>query len=432
MPTIRAQLLLGLLAGISVSILLALAGTYTIARLQAGHAFDFHLQQIAETTPDDVHAGVSERELDAEEFILLQIWDKADGKVDYTSRANMLVPRQSKPGFQDVHALGKDWRVFVQERDDHIIQVSQLMDERNELTLQLALSAVLPVVALIPLLALLVGVVVNRGLKPLQHFADAVGERTPEKLQPIALPRAPREILPVMHAINTLIVQLEQALHAQKEFIADAAHELRTPLAALRLQMQLAEHADGDTARAQAFAKLHLRLDRAEHLVAQLLDMARQDVTNAKAQKAHVDLVAVAKKIVAEFSLAAEARQIDLGLDSYVENLVVDGVRADLEVMLRCLVDNAVRYSLSPGRVDVRLERRDGKPMLAVIDNGPGIPAAERERVFDRFYRGEGATAIGSGLGLAIAQKIAQAHGATLGIEDNDDGRGILVAVVFP
>ncbi len=431
MRTIRAQLLLGLIAGISVAIVLALLSTYLIARVQAGHAFDFHLQQIAETAPDHIHVGSSPRVLDAEEFILLQIWDK-DGNVLYASRSNMLVPRQHRKGFQDISALGKQWRVFVDMRGGNTIQVSQLMDEREELMLQLAVYAVLPVVVLVPLLALLVSFVVGRSLKPLQRFAEAIGQRNPEALQPIELPKAPLEVMPVMRAINALIARLEQSLNTQKEFIGDAAHELRTPLAALRLQMQLAETAATEEARKQAFGKLYLRLERAEHLVAQLLNLARQDAAKIQQKTEAINLCELAKKAVAEFSLAAEARQIDLGLECAASPLVVDGVRADLEILLHCLVDNAVRYTLPAGRVDVALGVRDGRPMLAVIDDGPGIPPHERERVFDRFYRGEAMTNIGSGLGLAIAHKIALAHGASIAIEDNPSGHGIRVVVIFP
>lgn len=431
MRTIRTQLLLGLLLGIFAAIAMALAGSFLIAQTQAGHAFDFHLQQIAETAPDHIHVGSSPRVLDAEEFILLQIWD-ADDNVLYASRSNMLVPRQHNQGFQNVNALGKSWRVFVELRDGHTIQVSQLMSERDELTAQLAVSAVLPVIALVPLLALLVSFVVNRSLKPLHAFADKIAQRDPNALQPIDLPRAPQEVLPVMRSINGLIARLRQALDAQKAFIADAAHELRTPLTALRLQMQLTEKAQTPEARQQAFGKLYTRLERAEHLVAQLLSLARQDVARMPEKIEAVDLCALAKMAVAEFSLSAESRNIDLGFACDLERLAVEGVGTDLQVLLHCLIDNAVRYSPPGGRVDVRVGLRNGCPMLAVVDEGPGIPASERERIFSRFYRGENAADIGSGLGLAIAQRIAQAHGASLQIEDNDSGVGIRLVLLFP
>lgn len=431
MRSIRAQLLFGLSVGIVASILVALTGAYTFARVQAGHAFDFHLQQIAETAPDHIHVGYSPRVLDAEEFILLEIWDSA-GNVLYASRSNMLVPRQHRKGLQTIDALGKRWRVYVEMRNGHTIQVSQLIDERDELVLQLTLSAVLPMIAMIPLLAGLVVVVVNRSLKPLQFFAQAVSQRTPDRLEPVVLPQSPPEVVPVMRAINALIERLKQALAAQKDFIADAAHELRTPLAALRLQMPLAENATTDEARAQAFAKLYLRLNRAERLVGQLLRLARQDAGQSRIADERVDLCEAAKSAVGEFLLPAQARRIDLGVDARVDVLPVCGVRADLDILLHCLIDNAVRYSPPEGRVDVALTVRGDRPQLAVIDNGPGIPPTERERVFDRFYRGESATDVGSGLGLAIAQKIAIAHGATIAIEDNPDSRGIRVVVVFP
>jgi len=258
----------------------------------------------------------------------------------------------------------------------------------------------------------------------------AVAARHAEAMQPLDESGLPQEIQPMVGALNQLLLRLSQALQAQRAFIADAAHELRSPLTALKLQLQLTERASTDAQRTIAFTKLNQRLDRIIHLVSQLLKLARSEPRLESTGFAPVDLSLLVSEVGQEFQPLAEAHQINLQVMGGAD-LTVSGQREDLRILVNNLVDNAIRYTTGPGKVSVSVEREFGKVVLRVTDNGSGIPESERERVFDRFYRREGSDVIGSGLGLAIVRNIAEAHHATLTLADNPLGSGLVVKVAF-
>jgi two-component system OmpR family sensor kinase len=243
----------------------------------------------------------------------------------------------------------------------------------------------------------------------------------------------PDEIAPLSAALNQLLARLSHAIDTQRAFVADAAHALRTPLAALQLQAQLVERADDGAARDQAIGKLRQGLERLTHLVTQLLTLARQEPGAALPAHEPVALDQLAASVVADMAQAALDRDIDLGLESGADPspAVVRGDAEALRILLTNLVDNALSYIPAGGRIDVAVRRSaDGRAVeLVVSDNGPGIPAEERARVFDRFYRLADAPTGGSGLGLAIVAEIAQSHGARVLLEDAEPG--LRVRVVF-
>ena len=254
-------------------------------------------------------------------------------------------------------------------------------------------------------------------------------------MAPLAEGGLPEELRPLAGSLNALLARLSDALNAQRRFTADAAHELRTPLAALKLQVELAERAPDEGKRAAALAELEDGVDRASHLVEQLLAMARLEPEALERNFADCDLVALAKDgIVARAALAAD-RKIDLGLarDAVVR---VRGDAASLSMLLANLLDNALRYTPEGGRIDVAIDDDAGHAVLTVADNGPGIPAGDRERVFDRFHRGSNAEDVpgqsGSGLGLSIVKRIVDAHGAAITLDAGADGRGLVARVRFP
>jgi signal transduction histidine kinase len=231
-----------------------------------------------------------------------------------------------------------------------------------------------------------------------------------------------------------LLARLAQAIDTQRAFVADAAHALRTPLAALQLQAQLVERAGSPEARQEAVGQLRRGLERLTHLVAQLLTLARQEPGAAPPASAPVALAPLLRQVLADSAPLAQARGSTLALqvDSQAEGATVRGDAAALSVLARNLVDNALRYTPPGGQVQAGIELRQGAVLLQVDDNGPGIPVAERERVFERFVRGStGAQDSGSGLGLAIVRSIAQRHGATLALQDSPLG-GLRVALQFP
>lgn len=434
MRPLRQQLLIWLLGGMLVSSLLAGAVLYLQVHEEANELFDYQLKQMAASLPAQLTLPAPPLwgpDPEEDQDIVMQVWDR-NGQPLYASNRALALPRYLPNGFHTVTTRDEQWRVYAVTRHEHIIQVAQPTSVRQELAAGLAARSLLPFAILIPALALLIWVAVGRSLAPLQRVADALRRRSPDAMQALPNDNLPPEIRPLVDALNSLLERLDEALATQRAFVADAAHELRTPLAALKLQLQLAERADTPAARTAAIAKLHERLDRATHLVAQLLTLARQEPRMATRKFAAVNLAELARQVVADRSPLAERRNIDLGVAADAGEVSTQGDADSLRILLGNLVDNAIRYTPSGGRVDVNVQRANGQPVLSVLDNGPGIPIEERERVFDRFYRREGSDVTGSGLGLAIVQNIAEQHGAVVVLTDNPEGAGLRVEVRFP
>ena len=280
-----------------------------------------------------------------------------------------------------------------------------------------------PLAAILPVLALLMWFVVGRGLAPLTGFTRALATRGPNALAPVPTARLPSELRPLAGALNDLLGRLGRALERERTFIADAAHALRTPLAAVALQAQLLERTSAGPGRAPALERLKAGVQRSARLVQQLLVLARQGAIPDAEPPGSVDLAALAHEVVAEAAAFAASRGINLGIDAAAAR--VGGDAEGLRVLLANLVENAVRYTPAGGTVDVRV-RTDGADAIAeVLDTGPGIPPVERERVFDRFYRGNPADGPGSGLGLAIVREIAARHDATVDLLAREGGPGL-------
>jgi len=264
-----------------------------------------------------------------------------------------------------------------------------------------------------------------------EPVAAEVEARTPSALSPVADRNLPREVRPLVEALNDLLRRLGSALEAQRRFVADAAHELRTPLTALNLQVQLAERAAAGEERTAALAAVKAGIARATRVVEQLLTLARQEPEAVARPAMETDLADLARQVIAELMPLAESRAIDLGMGR-AEPARVMGDREGLRALLANLVDNAVRYTQERGRVDVSTFTADGEAVIEVTDNGSGIPADERERVFDRFYRRAGSGGAGSGLGLSIVKAIAARHGGRVELAEAPGGRGLSARVTLP
>ncbi|HTN54023.1 MAG TPA: ATP-binding protein [Anaeromyxobacter sp.] len=429
MSSIRRTLLVALLAAVATVTAAATILVYRLARREIDDIFDYHLRQIALTLRDQL-PGRAPPAGGAEGFdFVIQAWSR-DGVRLYLSRPDSGLPEFAELGFATVPVGAERWRVYSAELSGQVVQVAQPLRVRQEAAFAAASRTVAPVLALLLLLALLVWWIVGRSLAPLERLAGTVGSRTPAALEPIAEGGVPEEALPLVRSINELLARLGAALAAQRAFVADAAHALRTPLAALRLQAQLLERAGDAGERDRALADLEAGLGRATHLVQQLLALARAEPDAAGALvRQPVGLGELVEQVVADHALLAEAKGIDLGATGTVSEPVL-GDAASLRALLANLVDNAVRYTPAGGRVDVAAGVREGRPFLLVSDDGPGIPGPERERVFDRFYR-RGSGEPGSGLGLAIVRAIARRHGAAVTLGEPPGG-GLTVRVDFP
>jgi two-component system sensor histidine kinase QseC len=367
-----------------------------------------------------------------EKKIAFQIWNK-DNELLLRSDSAPLSPLSiTTVGFSDVQIAGQPWRIFSRwdARYELKIQVGERHDVRNELVQDIALQLLYPMLFTLPLLALLIWISIGRGLSPLRRVAHDVAQRAPQHLTLLDTNYIPAEIQPLTDALNSLFVRLQQAFEHERQFTADAAHELRTPLAVLKIQAQVAQRADDDITRQHALNQLILGADRATHLVAQLLTLARLDPEQGLVKREPVDLQALAVSVLGQLAPEAIAKDIDLSLTPAAP-INVMGDSGALGILLRNLVDNAIRYTPDGGKVTVEITQQDNHILLRVTDSGPGIPEAERQQVFKRFYRGLGTQATGSGLGLSIAQRIAELHGTAIAFDTPEHGAGLCVTVSF-
>ncbi|HWH47149.1 MAG TPA: ATP-binding protein [Burkholderiales bacterium] len=433
MKSIRRQLLAWLLSTLVLIGLCAALGVYLTVEHEFNELFDYELRQVAMSFREDSLGRPIDPPVEIVEpkdDLVIQIWDRA-GNAVYLSDALPVQPPRAQQGFSLVLTPDTEWRVFNMQLREHTIQVSQPTSVRHALAASPAVRTLAPILFLVAALGLIIWVIIGKGLRPLQKVANAVELRSASALQPLPDDGLPTEVQPLVTALNQLLGRLGQALEMRRTFIADAAHELRTPLTAVQLQIQLARRATSEEERAAALAQLDKGVKRAIHLVQQLLTLARHEPELAERSSAPVELVQLARQAVADHASIAEAKGIDLGLDSD-QPVWISGDFEALRAMLGNLIDNAIRYIQRGGNVDVRVIRQGDRPVLTVTDNGPGIPAELRQRAFDRFFRQEGSGEFGSGLGLAIVKNVVVRHRATVALESADHERGLRVMVRFP
>ena len=432
-PSIRRRLLVALLGALLSAGVIAAIATYASARGEVDLLLDEELRQIALSLRD--HAQIDLQRLqrasdDPALRVLVQIWDPAFDR-PYSSRVIDPLPRLSAEGFATVEHEGRPWRVYATRSGKQAIQVAQPTALRAELAARSAARLLLPVLIVLPFLALLGWWIVGRGLAPLAVVAQTLSQRDPTSLRPIAVDKLPIEVQPLVESLNALLQRLDESFDMQRRFAADAAHELRTPLTALTLQIQLAERAQSVDERAIAFERMEQGVKRATRLVHQLLTMARLDPEAAQNPAVPTDLAPLATAVVDELRPLAAQKSIVLNIDAQASAWVV-GQEDALRILLTNLVDNAIRYTAPSGRVHVSVQAGDVTAQLIVQDTGPGIPADERERVFDRFYRGRDAAAGGSGLGLAIVRQIATLHAGSVTLSAANAGSGTQALATFP
>ena len=312
-----------------------------------------------------------------------------------------------------------------------VVYLAESSEKRTALAREIMKGIVFPQLLVVPLMVLLMWLGLKRGTAPLERLRAKVNARDADDVQRLDAPDAPEEVAPLINAINELLARAEHEGAAQKRFIANAAHQLRTPLAGIKMQAELALRSDEPDERADALNKIAAGTAHTAHLINQLLALARTEGAAANSlPMSKVDFGLIARDVVAAAYPLASAKQIDLGFDMIDEPVVVYGHADLLRELVSNLVDNAIRYSPPNGRVTVRVFD-DGVPWLEVEDNGIGIPVSERELVFERFYRVIGGQEAGSGIGLAIVREIAMRHGATVTVTAPSDRIGSLFRVIF-
>ncbi|HTD04605.1 ATP-binding protein [Undibacterium sp.] len=429
--TIRQQLLIGLLSGMVLAISIAGLASYRKVRHETNELFDYQLKQIVRSFPANMTPQKSETpDVHPGKKIVVQVWNQ-DREMVFTSNPKRNLPRYEARGFSEADAYGGRWKVYSEENNHQIVQVGQLIRDREKIEFNLALRSQIPFIILTPILGLLIWLVVGKSLQPLNRLASNLDERSADALRELDTAGYTPEMMPIVLAINDLFKRLDRAMRSQKMFVADAAHELRTPLAALKLQLQLVERADNEEERSVGIRKLHERLNRATHLVQQLLTLARQGGIADHAGPEKIKLQDLARQAVSDYAFLAEQKNIDLGVEALDEDVVIDGHHEALRVMLGNIVDNAIRYTPCDGKVDVIVSNDGARPALTVCDTGIGVPEDERRRIFDRFYRRDGMREPGSGLGLAIVKDVLEQHKAQFSLAEAHPGGGLVFKIFF-
>ena len=435
-PSLGARLTGALLLAVLAFAALQAAVTYRTARAETEALFDAQMQRIALSLSGSLGAGALSDDAPAAETpaareMIIQIW-RADGVMLYRSPQGRLLPPQTVIGFSDTVAGGEPYRVYALRTATQVVQVAQQTEARGRMAGQLALRAVLPVALLAPVLMLIVWWVVGRAIGPIERVRRQVAARRPDDLAPLPTAGLPAEVRPLVGEMNGLLTRLSAAWDALTHFTADAAHELRSPLAALRLQAQSLQRAPDDATRAIATERLLAGIDRATRLVEQLLALARQEAAGEGAELVSLDLTALARNALADAEPEAARHAIALTLDAPTAHVVLRADEAALAVLLRNLLGNALRHTPPGGQVRVGVREEASVIDLTVEDSGPGIAPDERARVQDRFYRVPGTPGHGSGLGLAIVRAIAERHGAALTLDASPTLGGLRVMLRWP
>jgi two-component system, OmpR family, sensor kinase len=448
MRSIQRYLLAWTLGALVFGSVLMAVLTYRVTLSEMNEVFDVHLREIAEAIGTFDHAAPGRgnragsgamRPLDKVDLpdgsdIVITTWTPSGQRV-YASDSRVLLPFKGVEGLSHPHINGERWYVYTDVSSDGVAQAAQRATTRRELAGESALTVLWPMLLLVLVVGSLLVVGLRRGLRPLERAALDVASRSATALDPISVANVPTEIAPLVQSVNDLIDRLSLAFSAQRRFLADAAHELRTPVTALRLQLQLLKRTDCPASRADALADLELGIDRTQRLIEQLLQVARAEPDGAVPHNERLDLAELVRAVVGNLSAKAQQRGIDLGAQA-LTGVWIQGDLDQLTVLLNNLVENALRYTPVGGVVDVAAALDGAGAVLRVVDNGPGIPESERGQVFTRFYRGQAASALardggGSGLGLAIVQAIAERHHAVASLHTPASGQGLEVRVVF-
>lgn len=435
--SLRFRLSLWISTAILVGAAVAGVYSYVAATIDAHRGQDTQLRQVGylisrlDAVPTSPMARERVGDVDFDARLIVRFIDAPGGPLPHTGRPPYFSP--SLPdGLQTVTIGRETWRVFVRTNDKGVrVAVAQQTAVRDAAARSSAMRTVMPILFLGPVLVLIAALLVRAMFQPLQRLAAQLGARRGHDLGELDRAALPSEVWPFVKEINKLIARTVRALALQRRFIADAAHELRSPMTAMSLQAERLAASDMPREARQRLGALSTGLLRTRVLLDQLLTLARTQEAGGQPLM-RVPLKKAIQECLEDLVPLAEAKAIDLGVVGDADPAVT-GRPVDIRILVKNLVDNAIRYTPEGGRVDISVAESDGRVVLDVDDTGAGIPPSERERVFDPFYRVLGNGEIGSGLGLAITVSIAQQIGATIALMDKPDGTpGLRARVAFP
>ncbi|MES2142149.1 MAG: ATP-binding protein [Pseudomonadota bacterium] len=363
-----------------------------------------------------------------------QLWD-GNGKLLLNSPKAPTIPLIGKPGLSDKTINGQKWRTFtIYDRQQGIIlAIAEQYTSRYTMIRHMLIDDTYLTLLIYPLSGLFIWLIIGSGLKSIRFFAKEVAERAADHLDPVDLNEVPIEISPLVDELNKLFLRLQQAFEREQRFAADAAHELHTPLAALKTQAQLALKAIDPQECYLHLKQVISSVDRCTHVIQQLLTLCRLSPETIMPEHfTHVNLARIAAEVIAQLAPQAVLKQIEIELIAKDTEYKLLGNSTGLHVLIRNLVDNAIRYTPREGIVKVIILNLPDAILLQVIDNGPGIPSKLRARVFERFFRVLGSNVQGSGLGLAIVEQITSLHHGSIHLDKPDEGTGLKVEIKFP
>ena len=441
--SLQARLLVSLLA----AVLAVGSGSAVFSWFEVRHELDElldgHLAQAAALlVAQQAHSEEIARHPDAPTlhryapYVAFEVWH--EGQLTIRSAGAPVLASTTwlaefQSGFRTLTIEGTTWRIFATHGAEHDIQVyvAERTKARQSIMHAVLQSLFWPMLGGLPLLLLAGRWAVSQGLHPLRKLGDQLAERDARMLQPVQLQSPPKELIPVLSALNGLFERISILMASERRFTADAAHELRTPIAAIRMQAQVALSATDSTLQREALQSTVNGCDRAARVVSQLLTLSRLDA-HVELGMASVDLTPTVRQVLAELTPAALEKQQDLELIA-TDSLRVSGDVALLSVLARNLVDNAIRYSPRNAHIQVELDRTaSGSAAVRVQDSGPGMTQWELQRLGERFFRGLGTDQDGSGLGWSIVHNIAKLHGAKITTLKSDALGGLKVSVEFP
>lgn len=432
MKSIRHHLLVWQTGALLIAVIVASILTYMTVWHSFNIILDRELRQIAvsiaQHSSGEQPASSDLAGPDETGVVLNQIWDDT-AHLQYSSLPEEKLPLTAS-GFSNLDWNGHYWRIYVMQHKSHTIQVAHRLREREIIFQNTVMWAVLlPSIALVIMLTLILWFVVVRALAPLDAVRTAIARRSAQDLTAISTEPIPGEISSLVDTLNQLLRRINDMLQTQRRFIADAAHELRTPLTAIKLQAQLAERAESMPQCQNSLKHLEEAVARSAHLVDQLLQMAKLEPDAQLFAPRPLPLDQLVKQSVVSFSLLAAQKQLDLGVKQAQPACII-GHQQAIQALINNLLDNAIHYTPPSGVIDVSVLQQNHQIILQVADSGPGIPEAERQRVFERFHRLAGNDTRGSGLGLAIVDEVVRMHGARIELATAELG-GLLVSVYF-
>lgn len=460
-PSIRTFLLINLLLSVTLITSLAIIGNLILAHRDIQTQLDAELirntlrmQAFFSPSITPKHLKVIQENLNAEynEQMLLQknksanravkeaentmefqLWDE-NGKLILKSKNAPKIPlSDGRDGLSTLWLNGQAWRVNTafSEKNQITVMVAEQSDYRQQLENQLTQDSIIIMLITYPFLGLLIWIIVGRGLSSLKRVANEVRDRETLNLKPVDAESVPSEIEPLITELNSLFTRLKEGFEKEKRFTADAAHELRTPLAALSAQIQVALREETPEGRNRALLKVLAGVNRSTHVIQQLLTLSRMDPEASIHDPQAVNLAHQAAEVAAQLAPEAIAKNIELELLTPDSKATIMANPTAIHILLRNLVDNAIRYSPENSFVKINIEENNDEVTLTVMDNGPGIPEELRERVFERFFRVSGTKTTGSGLGLGIVMQIVKLHKAKIELLTPEHSHGLTVKITF-